>query len=207
MSLRVCFSGNGQGALAATIRERLELYGSWSVEFVDDDAHDIADVAICTTGGMLIREAGKITATEYQRLHEGNYKLPREFTERHIRLMRKHSVRGLIINIGSNASWYGNVHAEDYAAFKTALRRYLELRARDVKQYGIRLSHLAFGGIEGPFWAKATDGVPDELTKGIVSNGRQMLTLQDAASVVLATMMLPPNVVARDCLFVSTDYQ
>ena len=209
-TMRVCFSGNGQGALAAAIREQMGWVNEVlpdRFEFVDDDACHVADIAISTTGGMLIREAQEILPTEHKRLYEGNFLLPRQFTERHVRLMVRHQKPGLIIHIGSNAAWYGNINAEDYAAFKTALRKYLELRARDVKQHGIRISLLGFGGIEGPFWEKATAGSSPAARQGIVSGTRKMLTLHEAAQVVMSTIQLPPNVCVRDALIVSTDYQ
>lgn len=220
--MRVCFSGNGQGAVAAAIRakmdsanfcERTAVDGPVDMpyEFVLDaprtGPQQPCDVAICTTGAMRIRRAEDVDNVEEAYLYNGNYLWPKMFTERHIEAMRASQTHGLIIHIGSNAAWYGNVHAEGYAAYKTALRKYLELRGRMAKGYGIRISLLGFGGIEGPFWDKATAGVSSELTKGIVSGDRRMLSLDEAATVVMATIRLPDNICVRDALIVSTDYQ
>lgn len=208
--LRVCLSGNGQGEIAAAIKEQLTVLGA---QFVDDNPIDsmmqeqVAHVAICTTGKMLIGDPSSMPKNVIDRLYESNYRLPRLFTERHIYAMRRDKVEGLVIHLGSNASYYGNVGAEDYAAFKSALRKYLELRGREVRDDGIRISHLAFGGVSTKFWDKATAGVSDKWTKSIVPGARQPLTAEEAAAVVVATIMLPANVTMRDALIVSRDYQ
>ncbi len=193
--LRVCFSGDGQGEVAAAIRTRLVALGKGFVKFTEDLTdkgwqRDVADVAICTTGRMLIREPAALTEQDLDGLCFGNYLYPRRFTETHILAMKAENVRGLIIHLGSNAAWYGNVGAEDYAAFKSALRKY-----------------LGFGGIDTAFWKKATAGADPELCKTIVPGARKPLTADEAAAVVVATILLPENVVIRDALVVSTEYQ
>lgn len=223
--MRVCFSGDGQGEIAAAIAARLQdglkyhdevgargPYEEWT--FVHDSGLDGSfetqapvDIAICTTGGMVIDHAGHMPLADVERMHRGNYLKPRLFTEGMIAVMRRERIQGQIIHLGSNASWYGNVGADDYAAYKTALRKYLELRGRDVRQYGIRICHLAFGGVATKFWDKATAGADPELAKTIVPGGRKPLTADEAAAVVVAAITLPENVVLRDCLIVSRDYQ
>lgn len=208
---RICLSGDGQGELAAAIRERLK-----GAEWIHD-ANNLrscepnpqsADIAICTTGRMRIRDAATVSYKDVALDMESNYFLPRAFTERHIAAMRKWGVRGLIIHIGSNAPWYGNVGAEEYAAGKTALRKYLELRAKDVKTSGIRISLPGFAGISTRnFWNKAVEYAPAALAAPIVAGNRTPLTPDEVAQVIVAIIMLPPNVCLRDGLFTSVDYQ
>src|SRR5258707_412901 len=101
---RVCLSGDGQGEIAQAIMSALAT--RFDVQFVRDAVNpystvydgEPADVAICTTGKMLIRHAESVTESEIGVLHDGNYKLPRCFTERHIACMRRHGVKGLIIH-------------------------------------------------------------------------------------------------------------
>lgn len=213
--MRVCMSGGGcgQGAIAREISATLQAMPGFT--FVGDAADleqttavDItADVAVCTTGRMLIRDPALVDPAEVDDLYRGNYLLPRCFTERHIAAMRRDHQPGLIIHLGSNAAWYGNVGAEDYGAFKSALRKYLELRARNVRTDGIRISCLGFGGVAGPFWDKALSGADPAWAASIVPGTRAPLTLADAAAVVVAIMKLPPRVTIRDALIVAVDYQ
>lgn len=213
-TMKICLSGNCQGSIAKAILKSL-IHADEHYEFVDDDPiesyaanTESVDVAICTTGRTLIRDTGEVTTQERDYLYRGNFLLPVAFTERHIKAMRRDNRRGLIIHLGSNAGWYGNTGAVDYAVFKTALRKYLELRGREVRDFGIRMSLLGFGGVDTEsFWSKATAGADPALTKTIVAGSRKPLTADEAAAVVLAAIRLPPNVVLRDALIVSTDYQ
>lgn len=210
--LKVCLSGNGQGDVAAAIEHRLHFR---NVKFVKDDAllsmmsnAESANVAICTTGSMKIRSDPRmLMSDELRYLYEGNYLLPRAFLERHAAAMIRDAVRGLIIFLGSNAAWYGNPGAEDYAAFKAALRKYVELRRRTLKEHGIRLACIGFGGIDTSFWSKATAGASAEVAKSIVPGARRPLTADDAAFVVQALIELPDNVAVSDSLVLSTEYQ
>lgn len=204
----VCFSGNGEGEIAQAIRARLD--GVGRATFVTDTAprwQQSCDVAICTTGGMLIRDPAAVTEDELTRLYEGNYSRPRAFTERQIAAMSRDGVRGHIIHLGSNAAWYGNPGADDYGAFKAALRKYCELRRRSAKAYGIKISCLGFGGVDTAFWQKATRGADPALCATIVPGARRPLTADEAAAVVVAVMQLPVNVSLSDALITSVDYQ
>ena len=215
--MRVCLSGNGQGELAAAIRLAMALASS-RYGFIDDGPlrqttanPESADVAICTTGRMRINDPNELTWPDAQDQIESNFTLPFAFTERHIAAMIRDGRHGLILHLGSNAAWYGNVGAELYAAGKTALRKYLELRARAAKAHGIRISLLGFGGVSTTgFWEKAVDGataVGRDLAKSIVAGDRAPLTPQEVALVVLHTIELPANVCVKDALITSVHYQ
>lgn len=211
---RVCMSGDGQGHMARAIMKALVDTGD-PYQFVQDaqNLEDTAanvesvDVAVCTTGRMLIRDPALVTPEELAYLYRGNYLLPRCFTERHIKAMKRDGRKGLILHLGSNAAWYGNIGAEDYAAFKSALRKYLELRGRAVRDAGIRISCLGFGGIDTGFWVKATAGADPAIAASIVPGTREPLSAEDAAALVVATIKLPARLVLRDALAVAVDYQ
>lgn len=201
----VCLSNNGRGGIGSALRQELLYAGAI---LVNDTPRPFAvDFAICTVGKMLIREAGSISESDIDGLYTANYRYPRLFTERHIWAMRIAEKRGLILHIGSNAARYGNTGADDYAAFKAALAKYLELRGRSVRQYGIRLSVLNLGGVNTGFWQKVAKTADLELAKGIMPDPEKALTAQEVAAVVLAVLQMPERVVIKDALVVSMDYQ
>lgn len=201
----VCLSNNGRGGIGGVLRQELLVAGAI---LIDDVATIPAvDFAICTVGKMLIRDAGSISESEVDDLFIANYKCPRSFTERHIEAMKAAKKGGLILHIGSNAARYGNTGADDYAAFKAALAKYLELRGRSVRQSGIRLSVLNLGGVNTGFWQKVAKTADLELAKGIMPDPEKALTAQEVAAVVLAVLQMPERVVIKDALVVSTDYQ
>ncbi len=213
--MKVVFSGGGQGEIAGAIMQAMSDHPSKFL--LIDVARDLMsqapideapDVEICTTGRMRIRASETVGLNEVHSSLESNYVLPRCFTERIIATFRRDGQPGLIIHLGSNAPWYGNVGAEEYAAGKTALRKYLELRAKSAKAYGIRISLLGFAGVGTEnFWRKATEGAPPELSAPIVAGTRTPLTAAEVAQAVLATVLLPANVCIRDALITSVDYQ
>lgn len=201
----VCLSNNGRGGIGSVLRQ--ELLEAGAILLDDASAPLTVDFAICTVGKMLIRDAGAISESEIDDLFIANYKYSRLFTERHIRAMRAVKKGGLILHIGSNAARYGNSGADDYAAFKTALAKYLELRGRSVRQYGIRLSLLNLGAVNTGFWQKVAQSADMELAKQIMPDPEKALTAQEVAAVVLAILQMPERVVIKDALVVSTDYQ
>lgn len=186
---------------------RQELLRAKAILVADTPVPFAVDFAICTVGKMLIRDAGAISESEVDDLYAANYKIPRLFTERHIRAMRTAEKGGLILHIGSNAARYGNAGADDYAAFKAALAKYVELRGRSVRQYGIRLSVLNLGGVDTSFWQKVAQTADPELAKQIMPDPAKALTAQEAAAVVLAVLQMPERVTVKDALVVSVEYQ
>jgi NADP-dependent 3-hydroxy acid dehydrogenase YdfG len=201
----VCLSNNGRGGIGGALCQELQRIGAILVS--DVEAPPAVDFAICTAGKMLIRDAGSINEFEIEDLYKANYKYPRLFTERHIQAMKATKKGGLILHIGSNAARYGNTGADDYAAFKAALAKYLELRGRSVRQYGIRLSVLNLGGVNTGFWQKVAQTADMELAKGIMPDPEKALTVQEVAAVVLAVLQMPERVVIKDAVVVSVDYQ
>lgn len=202
---RACLSGNGRGALGSALRTALLEAG---VKIVEDSAKpEAVDFALCTTGRMLIRDAGKINEAELDGLYESNYRLPRLFTERHIAAMRTGGRRGLILHLGSNASRYGNAGAEDYSAFKAALVKYLELRGRSVRDSGVRLCVLNLGAVDTGFWGKVGGTADPELARQIMPDADKALRIAEVVETALAVLSLPERVALKDALIVSTDYQ
>lgn len=202
---RACLSGNGRGALGTALRTALLEAGA---TLVDDLARpEAVDFALCTTGRMLIRDAGKVGEADLDGLYESNYRLPRLFTERHIAAMRAAGKRGTILHLGSNASRYGNAGAEDYSAFKTALVKYLELRGRSVRDSGVRLCVLNIGAVDTDFWRKVGGAADPELARQIMPSADKALSVADVVETVLAVLRLPERVALKDALIVSTDYQ
>ena len=202
----VCLSNNGRGDIGNALRQELLLA---KVVLVDDTLPipPAVDFAICTVGKMIIRDAGAISESEVDDLYAANYKIPRLFTERHIKAMKREKKKGMILHIGSNAARYGNTGADDYAAFKAALAKYIELRGRSVRQYGIRLSVLNLGGVDTGFWQKVAQTADKELAKQIMPDPEKALTAQEVAAVVLAVLQMPERVVIKDALIMSVDYQ
>lgn len=205
----VTFSGDGQGNVAHATMDALIQRGDSVVSQHDvrDDLTTPLDVAICTTGGMRIGPAEDVSRATLRYLHDGNYLLPRTFIEASAEAFMERKRPGLIIVLGSNAGTYGNVGAEDYAAYKAALKKYCEVRRRTLRDHGIRLAYVGFGGIDTAFWAKATAGADPELTKTIVPGSRVPLSMSDAVSYILALIDLPENVAVTDALVLSTLYQ
>lgn len=201
----VCLSNNGRGGIGSVLCQELLRAGAVLVD--DVLSPPAVDFAICTVGKMLIRDAGAISEHEIDDLYDANYRYPRLFTERHIRAMRAAQKGGLILHLGSNSARYGNAGADDYAAFKAALAKYLELRGRSVRQYGIRLSVLNLGAVDTVFWQKVAQSADRELTKQIMPDPEKALTAQEVAVLVLAVLQMPERVVIKDALVVSVDYQ
>lgn len=201
----VCLSNNGRGGIGSVLHEELLRAGAVLVD--DGLSPPAVDFAICTVGKMLIRDAGAISESEVDDLFVANYKYPRLFTERHIKAMKAAKKGGLIIHLGSNSARYGSAGVEDYAAFKAALAKYLELRGRSVRQYGIRLSLLNLGAVDTVFWQKVAQSADRELTKQIMPDPEKALTAQEVAVLVLAVLQMPERVAIKDALVVSVDYQ
>lgn len=202
---RVCLSGNGRGSLGLALRETLLAAGAILID--DTDSPETTDFAVCTAGKMLIRDAGLVSAEELDGLYDANYRQPRLFTERHVRAMQAKKKRGLILHLGSNAARYGNAGAEDYSAFKSALAKYLELRARHLRDCGIRLSILNFGAVDTGFWKKVGTSADPELARQIMPNPNKALTAREVVDVVLSVLQLPERVALKDALIHSVDYQ
>jgi len=200
-----CLANNGRGEIGGALCRALHEAGVRPVE--DRMDPEAVDFAICTVGKMVIRDAGLLGPAEIDELYEANYKIPRLFTERHINAMKAAGKEGLILHIGSNAARYGNPGAEDYAAFKAALGKYLELRSRHVREFGIRLSLLNLGAVDTEFWQKVERTADMTLAKQIIPQREKSLTLQDVVKVVLDILQMPERVVIKDALIVSADYQ
>lgn len=202
----VCFSGNVRGAIAAAIRDRLVQTGAYQIIADTIPQHPAADIAICTYGKMIIKDAEALT-WEPVALTEANYLQPRRFVEKHAIAMHRDQIAGLIVVLGSNAGRYGNVGAEDYAAQKAALAKYLELRARRLRTHGIRVCHLALGAVATAFWDKACQDAHPSLTRGIKPDLDKALTVDEVAATVQMILELPPRVTIGDALVTSVDYQ
>ncbi len=200
-----CLSNNGRGGIGSALRQALLKEGASLVE--DLATPSAVDFAICTVGKMLIRDAGAVQVPELDDLYVANYKYPRLFTERHISAMKGAKRGGLILHIGSNAARYGNIGADDYAAFKAALAKYMELRGRSVRAYGIRMCVLNLGAVDTEFWRKVAQTADVELAKQIIPNPEKALSVQEVADVVLAVLQMPERVVLNDALVVSVEYQ
>jgi NADP-dependent 3-hydroxy acid dehydrogenase YdfG len=202
---KICLSGNGRGSIGKALHQALATAGGI---FIDDgSAPPAVDFAICTVGKMLIRDAGHLDPMEVDALYESNYKIPRLFTERHIQSMKKAGKGGLILHLGSNASRYGNPGAEDYAAFKAALVKYVELRGRQVRDFGIRLSVLNLGAVDSEFWDKVEKTADREMARQIIPDRKKALSVQEAVQVILGLLQMPARVVIKDALVLSVDYQ
>lgn len=208
--LKVCFSGRSHkqlaGAIATAIHKHLKAASKYT--FVDDaiPIDDAPDVAICTYGRLVINHAAMLTH-EPAALVESNYLQPRRFVERVIVAMRNAQKPGLIIMLGSNAARYGNVGAEDYAAQKAALRKYLELRGHTARVDGIRICHLGLGAVNTAFWEKACEHAHPSDVRAIRPDPEKALTPEEVAMTVQAIIELPPRVSISDMLMTSVDYQ
>jgi NADP-dependent 3-hydroxy acid dehydrogenase YdfG len=201
----VCLSGNGRGGIGSALRRALQAAGAILVD--DEPETRGVDFAICTVGKMLIRDAGRLDPPEVDALYEANYKIPRLFSERHIHAMKNAGNGGLILHLGSVAARYGNPGAEDYAAFKAALGKYLELRARQVRDFGIRISLLNLGAVDTEFWDKVEKTADRELARQIIPDRKKALSVQEAVQVILGVLQMPAGVAVRDALVVSRSYQ
>ena len=200
-----CISRNGRGGIGSALRQSLIEAG---VNVIDDTEQPPAvDFAICTTGKMVIREAGQVDDKELDELYVANYKYPRLFTERHVGAMRQAGKSGLILHLGSNSARYGAAGVEDYSAFKAALCKYVELRGRSVREDGIRLSVLNLGAVDTIFWDKVKTSADSRLTQSIIPKSEKALSAKEVATSVLAILAMPERMTIKDALMVSVDYQ
>ena len=198
---RVCV---GPGAIGAAVKRQLLALGAYT--FVSAGERAAVDVAVCTVGRLRI--GVPLTTGAAENMMVSNFLIPRAFVEWAIAAMQHDQRPGHILVLGSNAALFGASEAADYAAGKAALKKYCELRARAVKADGIRISLLNFGGVATEsFWTKATAGVDPADYANVVPGARTPLTVDEAAAVVVAAITLPPNIVFRDCLITSVDYQ
>ena len=200
-----CISRNGRGGIGSVIRQSLIDFG---VNVIDDsECPPAVGFAICTTGKMVIREAGEIEDKELDELYVANYQYPRQFTERHVRAMRQAGKSGMILHLGSNSARYGAAGVEDYSAFKAALGKYVELRGRSVREDGIRLSVLNLGAVNTVFWEKVKNSADAKLTQSIIPKPEKALSAHEVAESVLAILAMPERMTIKDALMVSIDYQ
>ena len=200
-----CISRNGRGGLGGALRQLLIREG---VQIIEDSEYPPAvDFAICTTGRMIIRDAGMVEEKVLDDLYLANYRFPRLFTERHVAAMRVGGKGGLILHLGSNSAKYGAPGVEDYSAFKAALWKYVELRGRSVRQAGIRLCVLNLGAVDTGFWEKVKLDADPQLSASIIPDPEKALSPQEVASSVLAILSLPERITIKDALMVSVDYQ
>jgi len=196
----VCMSGDGNGDIAHNLASELEESGI-KVYFSGRNnwAMVEADCAICTSGMIRICEPGSISIAGFENTTEANYSYPVRFIESAINLRIPH-----IIVFGSNSAKYGSANAIEYSATKAAIMKYVELRGALVRDMGIKLSILNFGGIDSWFWNDYRD---DPLAKNIVPDPARALTVAEVVQTVIAIMRLPDNVVIKDATIVSKGYQ
>ncbi len=200
-----CLSRNGRGGIGSVLRSSLIEAGVTLV--ADTETPPAVHFAICTAGKMLVRDPGELEEAEVQQLYEANYLYPRLFTERHIRSMRQVGRGGVILHIGSNAARYGNVGAADYAAMKSALGKYLELRGRSVRGDGIRLSLMNVGAVATEFWEKVAKTADQGLLSEIRPASDKALTPGEVSDMLLAVLQMPERLVMKEALVLSVDYQ
>lgn len=197
MSKRIYVSGTGKGSVAKALLAQLVLDGH---TLVPRGSETYVEVGICLSGKILVSDASLVIEEELDELLEANYKAPRDFIEDCIERM---PFGGHIIVFGSVAAKYGNVNAEDYAAMKAALAKYCELRARSVREHGIKISLLNFGAIDSAFW----DGVDEKMGQGIIPDRKKALTVDEVVETVIRIMDLPKNVALKDATIASMQYQ
>ncbi|MFD6416277.1 SDR family oxidoreductase [Streptomyces sp. NPDC060194] len=110
----------------------------------------------------------------------------------------KHAVRhlagghGLIVNVGSAAGLRPNATAPAYCTAKAAVAMFTAALALQLKDEGIRVTHLAPGGTDTPFWGDRP------------VRRETLLAPEDVVSALLYVVSLPPHVVVRELLFEST---
>jgi NADP-dependent 3-hydroxy acid dehydrogenase YdfG len=173
-------------------------------EWAKDSMADV-DIAIGTSGKMLIQHPAKLDSYVLHRMVALNYLIPREFTEQMLAAGAK-----LIIHIGSNSARYGKPYAEEYASMKAALWKYCEIRgALAAKENGARITVVNLGGVNNGFWdsVRSADGFDVAAAANLIPAEGNGLTNAEVAELVLALCLLPENVAVKDLLVTARAYQ
>ena len=195
------------GSIGKAIWARFEDAGATLGEFVHGDSipHGEVDIAICTSGRMLIQHPQTVWESAVAEMLHLNYIIPRVFTEYMLAAGEK-----LVIHIGSNSARYGKSYAEDYAAAKSALAKYCEIRgALASKENGARITYINLGGVNNVFWDHVcgAPGFDSDVAANLIPAEGKGLTNAEVAELVLAICLLPENVCVKDLLVVAKAYQ
>lgn len=204
--LQVLISGTGKSQIGQAIANELTTYCQvyFDIDELEDSKNVIPDIAICVSGDMHVGPPEDVTQDVLRRMTERIYMYPRMFIEDCISRMQEYNINGLVIIIGSIAAKYGNVYAEDYAALKAALGKYIELRGRTVRESGIALTLLNLGAVNTQFW----DGIDTQYADKIKpSDMSTALSPEDVASLVASIIDLPAGLVIKDATVVGTRFQ
>lgn len=200
------------GSIGRAIMKRLRRDGHSVSDYEFFQAKCNVDVAICTSGKMVIAHPMEIMkgsvllkGSVLERMFQFNYLEPRIFTEWALCSGAK-----LVIHIGSNSARYGKSGAEDYAALKAALWKYCELRGKlAARESGARICCINLGGVVNSFWdnvLRNSDRKIAEEQQMVPERGKG-LTDDDVAELVAAIVRLPDNIAVKDLLVVGTQYQ
>ena len=195
------------GSIGRAIQTRLTSQGCVAIPFDEwCESNGSPDIAICTSGKMIIRHPSKVDSKILNRMWLMNYAIPRQFTELVLTAGAK-----LIIHIGSNSARYGKSGAEDYAALKAALWKYCEIRGSlAAKENGARIMHIGLGGVCNSFWDHVRKDDCDleiaETNKMIPEAGKG-LTNEEVAELIVSLCRLPENVAVKDMLVTGRAYQ
>ncbi len=193
----VLISGSGRSGVGSALYRLLIKRGdrvSYEALCITKDEYDIY---VSVYGLIRVGDTSGISQEQLGFLVDENYTKPRAFCERAI----SHAKPCHIILIGSIAAKYGNTGAVDYAATKAAFTKYAELRGREVRDLGIKISMVNFGGIATGFWRESMDA------RQIVPNEKKALTADEAAGYIVSLIDLPEHVAVKDATVVSMEYQ
>ncbi|MEU2251002.1 SDR family oxidoreductase [Streptomyces sp. NPDC019224] len=100
--------------------------------------------------------------------------------------------QGLIVNVGSAAGLRPNATAPGYCTAKAAVAMFTAALSLQLKEQRIRVTHLAPGGTDTPFWGDRP------------VQRESLMAPEDVVSALLYVISLPPHVVVRELLFEST---
>ncbi|MGC4945646.1 SDR family oxidoreductase [Streptomyces sp. DT224] len=100
--------------------------------------------------------------------------------------------QGLIVNVGSAAGLRPNATSPGYCTAKAAVAMFTAALSLQLKEQRIRVTHLAPGGTDTPFWADRP------------VQRESLMAPEDVVSALLYVISLPPHVVVRELLFEST---
>lgn len=206
--VRALVEGGAQVAVTGRSKPRLDtLTGQYPTVFAQaaDIAHEgevaaFMDAAAERLGGMdvLINLAGLSTPGEIATFPVEDFVEMLNVNVVGTFLSCKHAMahlpdgRGLIINVGSVAGTRPNPTAPGYCTAKAALAMFSDSLALQLKERQIRVTLLAPGGTDTPFWG-------DRPVKR-----EALLSPEDVVSALLYVVSLPAHVVVRALTFEST---
>ncbi|MFF3030960.1 SDR family oxidoreductase [Streptomyces rubiginosohelvolus] len=196
----VAVTGSDKQRLDSLTREVPGAFGRVADITDEEQVADFMRAAVAELGGLdvLVNLAGLSIPGEIAKASAADFGTMLDVNVSGTMLACKHAIphlaggQGLIVNVGSAAGLRPNATAPGYCTAKAAVAMFTAALSLQLKEERIRVTHLAPGGADTPFWGDRP------------VQRESLMAPEDVVSALLYVMSLPPHVVVRELLFEST---